>query len=115
MFKIIFISVVCFIIEGCANKEAENIEDFKIQIISKNNEKYLSLNLKKCFIRGKKLGGKNLESEPYKSIDLKFPLYTFSGNYTDSYECLKERNELASNLRIAQLPIFNNINKNSNQ
>ena len=52
MFKIIFISVVCFIIGGCVNKEAEGIEDFKIQIISNNNEKHLSLNLKKCFFRG---------------------------------------------------------------
>lgn len=110
MFKIIFISVVCFIIGGCANKEAENIEDFKIQIISKNNEKYLSLNLKKCFLRGG-----ILENGFYKNVDLKFPLYTFSGNYAGSYECLKEKNELASNLRIAQLPIFNNINKNSNE
>ena len=89
MFKIIFISVVCFIIAGCVNKKAEGIEDFKIQIISNNSEKHLSLNLKKCFFRGGVF-----ENGFYKNIDLKFPLYTFSGNYAGSYECLKEKNEL---------------------
>ena len=42
-------------------------------------------------------------------------LYTFSGNYTGSYECVKEKNELVSNLRISQLPSFNDVNKNSNE
>ncbi len=42
-------------------------------------------------------------------------MYTFSGNYVGSYECLKEKNELASNLRISQLPIFNDVNKNNNE
>lgn len=110
MFKIIFISVVCFIIGGCVNKEAEGIEDFKIQIISKNSEKHLSLNLKKCFLRGGVF-----ENGFYKNVDLKFPLYTFSGNYAGRYECLKEKNELASNLRISQLPSFNDVNKNNNE
>lgn len=110
VFKIIFISVVCFIIAGCVNKEAEGIENFKIQIISNNSEKHLSLNLKKCFFRGGVF-----ENGFYKNVDLKFPLYTFSGNYVGSYECLKEKNELASNLRISQLPIFNDVNKNNNE
>lgn len=110
MFKIIFISVVCFIIAGCVNKEAEGIEDLKIQIISNNSEKHLSLNLKKCFFRGG-----IFENGFYKNVDLKFPLYTFSGNYAGRYECLKEKNELASNLRISQLPSFNDVNKNNNE
>lgn len=42
-------------------------------------------------------------------------MYTFSGNYSGSYECLKEKNELVSNLRISQLPSFNDINKNNNE
>lgn len=110
VFKIIFISVVFFIISGCVNKEAEGIEDFKIQIISNNSKKHLSLNLKKCFFRGGVF-----ENGFYKNVDLNFPLYTFSGNYAGSYECLKEKNELVSNLRISQLPIFNDVNKNSNK
>jgi hypothetical protein len=52
VFKIIFISVFCFIIGGCVNKEADGIEDFKIQIISNNSEKHLSLNLKNAFSEG---------------------------------------------------------------
>ena len=110
VFKIIFISVVCFIIAGCVNKEAEGIEDFKIQMISNNSDKHLSLNLKKCFFRGGVF-----ENGFYKNVDLKFPLYTFSGNYSGSYECLKEKNELVSNLRISQLPSFNDVNKNNNE
>lgn len=42
-------------------------------------------------------------------------MYTFSGNYSGSYECLKEKNELVSNLRISQLPSFNDVNKNNNE
>lgn len=110
MFKIIFISVFCFIIAGCVNKEAEGIEDLKIQITSNNSEKHLSLNLKKWFFRGGVF-----ENGFYKNVDLKFPLYTFSGNYSGSYECLKEKNELVSNLRISQLPSFNDVNKNNNE
>ena len=71
MLKSIFILVGFFIFVGCVNKEdvSEGEENFKIQIISNNSEKHLSLNLKKCFFRGGVF-----ENEFYKNVDLKFPL-----------------------------------------
>lgn len=106
MLKILLFIFFSLLLGGCMNHD----EKFDIELIS-NKGKKLKLSLKKCFFDMKRL-----ESGPFSYVYLKFPLYTFSGNYTGNYQCLKKSNELKAILEISQSPNIDfgdNIIKNS--